>query len=312
MTPDLPLVSIVTPSLNQGRFIAATLQSVAAQSYPHIEHIIMDGGSTDDSLTIIRAYAEAYPDRVSWTSEPDHGQTDAINRGMRRTSGSILAYLNSDDTYEPDAIAAVVRFFREHPDIALVHGRGFHIDTASHRLDEYPAKPCDHSSLAENCHICQPTAFWRREVLNVIGLFDDSLHYCMDYDYWIRTSRLYPIAYLDRHLANTRLHDAAKTVSQRFPAHRETVRMIRKHYGAVSDHWIYSYAHSFPWVNRLRTGSLASALVYVPAFTLLAGGLFLAYNHRIPIRTIKQFFLSLPHFREAASLSRPNPFPINH
>jgi len=294
MTPDCPLVSIVTPSLNQGRFLPATLQSVAAQTYPRIEHIVVDGGSSDDSVAIIKAYAAAHPGRITWSCEPDRGQADAINKGLRRASGSILAYLNSDDTYESGTVASAVGFLQEHPDIALVHGRGFHVDAGGNQLDGYPSKPCDHASLAEYCHVCQPTAFWRHEAAKVAGPFDVTLRYCMDYDYWIRVSRRFPLGFLDRHLANTRLHDAAKTVNQRLPAHREIVRMLKKHYSAVSNHWIYSYANSFPAIHRLRSSSLPQSLIYVVAFTTLAAGLFLKYNHRIPLRSCGEFFRSLP------------------
>lgn len=300
MNAHPPLVSIITPSLDQGRFLPATLRSVASQTYPRMEHVIVDGGSTDGSVAIIRAHAATFPGKVIWVSEPDKGQTDAINKGLRIASGSILAYLNSDDTYEPGTVAAAAGFLQEHPDIALVHGRGFHVDSGGRRLDEYPSKPCDHSSLAEYCHICQPTAFWRREVLDAIGPFDGSLRFCMDYDYWIRASRRFPMGYLDRHLANTRLHEAAKTVSQRFAAHREIVRTLKRHYDAVSDHWIYAYANSFPWIHRLRSGSVPRSLVYVAAFTLLAGGLFLKYNRRIPLRSLGHFFRSLPRFHNPA------------
>ena len=135
-----PLVSIITPSFNQGQFIAETLQSVARQTYPAIEHIIMDGGSTDESPAIIQAYAKQHPGTVSWVSEPDHGQADAINKGMKQASGEILAYLNSDDTYAPGAIATVVAFLKEHPEVHLVHGRGLHInpDGATIKLPHLP------------------------------------------------------------------------------------------------------------------------------------------------------------------------------
>ena len=263
----------------------------------------MDGGSTDESPAIIQAYAKQHPGTVSWVSEPDHGQADAINKGMKQASGEILAYLNSDDTYAPGAIATVVAFLKEHPEVHLVHGRGLHINPDGATINTYPSLPCDHKALSENCHICQPTAFWRREVSDTIGAFDASLRYALDYDYWIRASQHFTIAYLDIHLANTRLHGDAKTVQQRYTMHQEIARLVKAHYGVVSDHWIYSLAHSIPAIDRLRTGKLLDSLIYVPAFILAACWLFLKYNHKIPRRTVARFFQSLPQFRKAGRLS---------
>jgi glycosyltransferase involved in cell wall biosynthesis len=300
---EQPLVSIVTPSFNQGRFVGETLRSVAEQSYPYIEHIIIDGQSADDSLAVIKAHVGRYPGRVTWVSEPDQGQADAINKGLRRASGTILAYLNSDDTYTPDAVKQVVDHFQRNPDISLVHGQGFHMDTDGNRMNAYPSQPCDHRSLFENCYICQPTTFWRRDAFDAIGEFNTSLRYAMDYDYWIRLSKRFSMAYLNIHLANTRLHREAKTVQQRNQMHREILQVVKSHYGAVSDHWIYSYANSFPWIDRLRTGRLLSTIVYVIAFTMLSGGLFLKHNHRIPLRSIRLFFNSIPHANRPGRLS---------
>jgi glycosyltransferase involved in cell wall biosynthesis len=293
MTPYHPLVSIITPSLNQGRFIATTLESIANQSSPNLEHIIIDGGSTDESIAIISEYAKAHPGRVTWISEPDRGQADAINKGMRRASGSIIAYLNSDDTYEPETVARVVTFFRDNPDIALVHGMGLHIGPEGHPLDAYPSHPCDHIALAENCPICQPTAFWQRNVIDTIGFFNPNLRFTMDYDYWIRISARLRIGFIPKHLANTRLHSDAKTVSLRHPIHREIVTMVKSHYGRVSDHWIFSYAHSFPMIHRLRQGNVFMFSAYIVAFVCTSAWLFLRYNHYIPLRTITLFFKTL-------------------
>ncbi len=122
MTGELPLVSIVTPSLNQGRFIQETILSVKDQTYPNIEHIIVDGGSTDGTLDIIKKYEGTY--KMRWVSEPDSGQSDAINKGWRMAKGEILAYLNSDDTYMPWAVETAVELFSEHPDVAIIVGAG--------------------------------------------------------------------------------------------------------------------------------------------------------------------------------------------
>ena len=298
-----PLVSIITPSLNQGRFIGATLQSVENQTYPNVEHIIMDGLSTDGSVAIIKAYAGRHPNRVVWVSEKDDGQTDALNKGLQRASGSILAYLNSDDTYEAGAVERVVKHFQSHPELGLVHGRGHHIASDGRFLNIYPSRPCNHTELQQNCYICQPAAFWQRNAFENIGMFDSSLRYAMDYDYWIRLSKKYPMAYIDEHLANARLHDDAKTARHRHRAHREILEVVRKYYGEVSDHWIYSFANSFPWIDNLRTGKPLPTIGYVFAFTLLSGSLFLKYNHRIPLRTVRHFLNAIPQVGRPGRLS---------
>ena len=123
-----PLVSIVTPSYNQGPYIEATIQSVVSQDYPHLEYIVIDGGSQDNTVAILKRYAE----RLCWISEPDHGQADAINKGFRIAHGEILAWLNSDDTYLPGAVCQVVEYFQRHPDVSMVYGEGQHVDAEGH------------------------------------------------------------------------------------------------------------------------------------------------------------------------------------
>ena len=183
-----PLVTIVTPSYNQGRFIEETILSVLNQDYPRIEYIIMDGGSTDQTLDILRKYTG----RLTWHSEKDNGQSDAINKGLRLAKGEILAYLNSDDTYLPGAITRAVRYLTaKNPDSPLVYGEGYHITAEGTIIERYPTEPFDFQHLAETCFICQPTTFWKRDVMETIGLFDENLHYAMDYDYWIRVAKHY-------------------------------------------------------------------------------------------------------------------------
>lgn len=288
-----PLVTIVTPSFNQGAYLRATLDSVLKQTYPLIELIVVDGGSNDDTVPILKQYAQAYPDRLTWTSEPDRGQADAINKGLRHASGDVLAYLNSDDTYEPDAVKLAVSTFQRLPEVGLVHGLGMHIDPTGLSLDPYPSEPCDHQSLSRYCTICQPTAFWRRRVYETLGGFDESLQYGLDYDYWIRASRHFAFGFIDRHLANTRLHADAKTVGQRHRMHHEIVGIVKAHYGCVSDHWIYAYANSFPSMDRLRAAGRPAFIPYVIWFSVLSGILFLKWNRRIPARSVRLFFQSL-------------------
>jgi glycosyltransferase involved in cell wall biosynthesis len=238
---EYPLVSIVTPSYNQGRYIEATIESVLGQDYPHLEYLVMDGGSTDHTLAILKRYEG----RLGWISEPDRGQADAINKGFRMARGEILGWLNSDDTYLPGTIRRVVEYFQTHRDVGMVYGEGYHVDTVGRILERYYTEPFRFKRLAEICFICQPTVFLRAEVVRAIGPVDVGLHYSLDYDYWIRVVKRFRIGYLGEYLANSRLHIETKTLSQRVRFHREILRTVKKHYDFVPARWLYAYANSY-------------------------------------------------------------------
>jgi glycosyltransferase involved in cell wall biosynthesis len=285
---ELPLVTIITPSYNQGRFIEETILSVLTQDYPNIEYIVMDGGSTDHTLDILRKYE----DRLSWYSEKDKGQTDAINKGLRLAKGEILAYLNSDDTYLPGAITRAVQYLTsENPDLQFVYGEGYHITAEGEIIERYPTKPYDFQYLAETCYICQPTTFWKRDVIEKIGLFDENLYYAMDYDYWIRIAKQYgTLGYIKEYLANTRFYQDTKTVSKRVEVHEEILNVIRRQYGTgnVPSTWIHAYAHIS--IERLisRESKLKNIL-FIIGMTTMAALKYLQYNHTIPLSALKRW-----------------------
>lgn len=236
-------VSIVTPSYNQGRFLKRTIDSVLNQTYPNIELIVMDGGSSDESVDILKSYG----DRISWVSEKDKGQTDAINKGLVRTSGQILAYLNSDDTLELDAVETVVRFFQDNRDVDLVYGDAHYIDVDDNVTGRYLTAAYSFDRLVQDCCVCQPATFWRSSVVERFGLFDDTLDYVMDYEYWLRVARKGgTIRHLPILLANSRLYPETKTLSARNLIYREIFMVSRKHAGRVSKSYVQGY-----WNHRL-------------------------------------------------------------
>jgi len=252
---DVPLVTVVTPSFNQARFIRQTIDSVLTQSYPRIEYLVIDGGSTDETTAILRSYG----DRLSWVSESDGGQTDAINKGWRRARGTIVAYLNSDDTYLPGAVETAVAGLRAHAEAGAVYGEGYHVDESGRVIDRYPTEPFDLARLADTCFICQPTVFLRREVVERLGYLDGSLRYCMDYDLWIRLARVSRFVHVPEYLATTRLHADAKTLAQRAPVHDEILRTVHRHFGRVTSPWVYGHALAVLEAEGRRPGGVAFA-----------------------------------------------------
>lgn len=208
------LVSIVTPGRNQGAFLEATLRSVLEQDYPSIEYVAIDGASTDDSPAIIERYA----DRLAYhVSEPDAGQSDAINKGWRRCTGEILAWLNSDDLLLPGAVASAVRALDANPDVAVVYGDTRFIDAAGGVLGSPPHRPdfeFERVLIGAENPIAQPSAFIRRAALEEAGILDPTLHYLMDWDLWLRIGARHRILHVPELWSGYRLHPDSKTVSR--------------------------------------------------------------------------------------------------
>lgn len=206
-----PLVSIITPSFNQGRYLEETIQSVLNQDYPNIEYIIIDGGSSDESLEIIRKYANSLAD---WVSEQDEGQTDAINKGFSRANGEILAWINSDDTYLPNAVSEAVDFLNTHPEAGMVYGDANLIDETGNIIGKFPARQTNYKRLRRgSVHIPQQAAFFRAALWQEVGPLDPGFYFAMDYDLWVRIAKRSPVHYHPRLWANFRLHGTAKSVA---------------------------------------------------------------------------------------------------
>ena len=223
---DLPLVSIVTPSFNQAPYLEETIRSVLEQDYPRIEYMIVDGGSTDGSVGIIEKYADKL---AWWVSEVDRGQTDAINKGFGRANGQILAWINSDDTYQLGAVSAAVKYLQEHPEVGMVYADCNFIDEGGHVIGKFGAAQTDYKRLRQGyVHIPQQTMFFRAELWYALGPLDPSFYFAMDYDLWVRIASRSQIKYLPGQTwANFRIHSSGKTI---VADDRCWPEMLRVHY----------------------------------------------------------------------------------
>jgi glycosyltransferase involved in cell wall biosynthesis len=210
----LPKISVVTPSYNQAAFIERTIQSVLSQGYPNLEYIVMDGGSTDGSVDILKRY----DGQLYWVSEKDGGQSQAINKGLRMAGGEVLAYLNSDDCYEPGALLPVGQFFARHPQAHWLTGRcrvidpqGVEIHRAITLYKNIWLRLRSMTVLRILDYVSQPATFWSRRVVEQVGLFDESLDFAMDYDYSLRVAAQFKLHVLNEYLAAFRIHPSSKT-----------------------------------------------------------------------------------------------------
>jgi len=211
--PSLPLVSVVTPSYNQGGFVRETIKSVLNQDYPNIEYWVIDGGSTDETLDILREFEHDL--RFHWLSELDAGQSDAINKGFVRTHGSIWAWLNSDDVLLPKTIRTIVQHFQSHPDSDLVYGNVQAIDASGRTFGTIPGEPFDlRQKVTDLLAVHQPGQFLRRSIIQQIGPLRTDLHYTMDLDWWLRIALSGGgLTYLPVVLAQIRFHQDTKLVA---------------------------------------------------------------------------------------------------
>ena len=224
-----PLVTIVTPSYNQGCFIRATIESVLSQDYPHVEYIIMDGGSTDETASVVKDYAS----RLTFISEKDRGQSHAINKGFRMAQGSILGWLNSDDLYLPGCIRTAVDAFQRNAAAGAVYGEGYLIDYSGNTSCRFPHTEAFNlwRLVYLSDYILQQSVYFRKDVLDDLGYLDEDLHYTMDWDILIRIGMKYQLEYVPEYMGCLREYPEAKSFSGGVARVREIQRMLQRHTG---------------------------------------------------------------------------------
>lgn len=275
-----PRVSIVTPSYNQGQFIEETIRSVLLQGYSNLEYIVIDGGSTDGSVEIIRRYAERL---AYWVSEPDRGQSDAINKGFFRASGKILAWLNSDDLYLPGAITRAVEYLEEHPRAGIVYGAYKVIEGDGCAVEDCSVPPEYSFATLLRYHFPQPTMFFRREVIERVGPLQVDLQYSMDWDLMLRAAM--NGVNIERipgpPLAAIRVWEGAKTTNRFERGLEEDLRVLdqlllqQPRGDAVALNLALAKAHACLWpaYEYYRRGEMRSARRLLSRARALHGGI---------------------------------------
>lgn len=293
------LISIVTPSYNQGGYLRETIESVLGQEGDFsLDYIIVDGGSKDQSVEIIRHYerlmnegvwpVKCHGIRYRWISEKDRGQTDAIMKGFRMAKGEVLAWLNSDDTYLPGALQTAADAFSKEPDITVLYGKSHFTDVEGKVIGKYPTEPFDVRRLAQFNFICQPSTFFRKSALDAVGGLDTSLHFVMDYDLWIRMAGKFKFRYIPEFLSTYRLHEASKTISPltALANHKEALDTVHRHYGWFPLNRVYMYCHSL--IQSKLPSALGKSTVFLVLLSLpYAGAQYLRLNRGIRREDVK-------------------------
>jgi glycosyltransferase involved in cell wall biosynthesis len=238
-----PTFSIVTPSFNQGAFIGRTIESVLAQGGGfEVEHLIVDGGSTDNTLDVLKRYG----DRIKWTSEPDRGQVDAINKGFRRGTGDIVGWLNSDDVYEPGAFEKVAAAFDEKPGAKWCFGLCRVIDEDDREVRRGVTayknswiRRYSFPNLLVCDFISQPAVFLKRELFDEVGTLDEGLDWAFDYEYWLRIAQRYEPVIIHDYLASFRWHPESKTSNLFTKAERASLRVAKRYARGHRLHYLW-------------------------------------------------------------------------
>lgn len=265
---EWPLVSVVTPSLNQGEFLERTLRSVLLQGYPRLEYIVVDGGSTDGSLRVIEKYA---PHLAYWVSEPDGGYVEAINKGFRRATGDIMCWLSSDDFYTPGALRAVAESLSA-GSMAVV-GHALRVYADGRPPQKLRGRYAGLNRLLKfwlGYEMHQPSIFWRREVFEAVGFLDESKDLVADFDYWVRIARRFPFTNVDRVLSCATHHAGAKTADDYRRYHEQLRREAACYRGSplAPSHWLLRASMANHYFVKPRLGPARRFFDYYAAAAL--------------------------------------------
>ena len=243
---NLPTISIITPSLNQGQFIEKAITSVIEQNYPNLEYLVIDGGSEDSTLSILKKYKN----KIKYLSEKDKGQSDALNKGLSHTSGEIIGYLNSDDYLVPNCLLTVGKYFMDNKEAYWLTGK-CHIVDAKDQEVRQAITLYKNSLLKYACSrtlfyivqfISQPATFWSRKVIKEVGNFDEKLYYNMDYDFWLRVWQKHKLYFIDQYLASYRIHAVSKAMQSPQTQFKVAYEISRR----------YTRNPFFLWLNKLH------------------------------------------------------------
>jgi GT2 family glycosyltransferase len=256
-----PEVSVVMPSMNQAAFLGEAVRSVLDQVGPVVELVVMDGGSDDGSQALLVELAAAYPGRLRWASGPDSGPAEAVNEAVRRARASVIGWLNSDDLYAPGAIARAFQHLQQYPERVMVYGHGEHVDGRGTVLERYPTLPPSTALgvWVDGCHICQPTAFFRREAFLGLGGLDAGFRASFDYELWLRLFKAHPrgIGFIDAVQAQSRLHAGSITMRFRERVAFEGLEVIRRHLGPAPAHWLLTHFEELCAMHPFLPGGMS-------------------------------------------------------
>ncbi|MDO8658008.1 MAG: glycosyltransferase family 2 protein [Candidatus Levybacteria bacterium] len=228
---NYPKISIVTPSFNQGKYIEQTIKSVLGQNYANVEYIVVDGGSSDNTLNVLKKYNN----KIKWTSRKDNGQSNAINKGLKMATGEIIAFLNSDDLYLPGTLNKISAFFKNNPKAKWVTGDYFIINENGEKIQSYVVlykkilRLFPYSFILSIANfIPQPSTFWRKELLDEVGFFNETLHFTMDYDYWLKIIKKYPLKVISSPLSAFRIYRESKGGGRFKEQFKEEIKVLKK------------------------------------------------------------------------------------
>jgi glycosyltransferase involved in cell wall biosynthesis len=262
-------------------YLTQTIESVLSQDYPRLEYIVMDGGSTDQTIAIL----EQYKDRLSYTSTRDGGTSDAIFQGFRRAEGEIFAWLNADDTLLPGAVRTAVEYLENHPEVDVVYGEGWWIDKDGQRIRRYPSLDFDPRTLERDCFLCQPAVFLRASSYRRCEI-DPGMRWSFDYDLWIRMAKAnFRFAFIPQYLANSRMHGGGMTIREREKVFYFSMNLLLRHYGYVPLPWITGYT-SFRIDGRDQFFEPLQLSAWKYLASLPVG---LWWNRRAPLRFLSEW-----------------------